>query len=159
MSPHASKSSTGQQEERISRLEKRDAAREAPAENGAPATAAKHIERPHDLREVIEDAIAFVRNDSQSTDVAKGRALAYIAGIAARILPLLEQEQLQEEDWETTRKGEETLFDLAASDPRVGEAIDTLIECVFGRSTRTGEQLTITDEPGGWKVERDARQG
>jgi len=157
MRPRASKTGAGQQEQRISRLEKRYAARESPTDNGAPASTAKHIERLHDLLDVIDYAVAFVLNDRKSAGVVKGRALAYIAAIAARILPPLEVGR-QEEDWANRQAVQETFFDLAANDPGVGEAVDTLIQFAFQRNTKTGEPLTITDEPKDWKAEIDARQ-
>jgi hypothetical protein len=158
MSQYGSKRITKQQESRISTLEKRQAHRQADAENAAPMKSPIRLEGPGDVLTLFEEAVSLVRNATNSQDVAKGRALAYIASKGVGILPLLEQEQLQEEDWETTRKGQETLLDLAARDPRVGEAIDTLIKCVFEGSTRTGEQLTAR-ELKDWKAELDARQG
>ncbi|MGA3198131.1 MAG: hypothetical protein ABSD89_01845 [Halobacteriota archaeon] len=146
-------------EPRISELEKRHGGDGSDLhENVVQTSDSPHIERPHDLRKIIEDAVSFVHNDPKSTGVVKGRALAYIAGIAARILPLFELEELQEEVWEKRRKEQAEWFDLVSSSAKASEAVDTLIEIMFQKSVTTGKPLTITDELEGWKVELDARQ-
>jgi hypothetical protein len=147
MSQRGPRVSTSRQESRISRLEKRDADHGSDlSENGAPITGAIHIERPHDLRKVIEDAVVLARKDPHSTGVAKGRALAYIAGKAAQILPLLEMEDQQEEDWEKLRKEQDEFHEIVTSDPRAYLAAKTLLEITYQRSATTGKPMTITRE-------------
>jgi len=151
--------STSHQESRISRLEKRDADHRSDlSENGAPITGAIHIERPHDLRKVIEAAVVLVRKDPHSTGVAKGRALAYIAGMAAKILPLLEMEDLQEEDWEKLRKEQDEWYELVTTSPRAHQAVITLFEIAYRRDTATGKPMTITSQLAEMKADLDAKQ-
>jgi|GEM_PF-5734463 len=110
------------EEVRISRLEKRDADYGSDDKNVAQTSGPVHIERPHDLLKVIENAVELVGNDSRSTGVAKGRALAHIAGIAARILLLVELADAQVAERDTVRKGQ-SLAEVIANSPRAREAV------------------------------------
>jgi hypothetical protein len=141
-------------------LEKRDAESGFDSlENVAPASDPIHFERPRDLLKVLEDAAALVRNDRRITAAAKGHTLTSIVGAAARIMPLVETADLQEKDWEKTKRQQEELYELVSNSPRAREAVKTLIEISFQRSAATGKPLAITSQLEDLKSELNDRKG
>ena len=123
MSQYGSRISTKQQESKISRLEKRQAQRQADAENAVPISSPIRLEGPSDVVTLFEEAVSLVRNATESQDVAKGRALAYIASKGVGILSLVEAAKAQAEDWEKKRRLQRAYFEMASRDPRVRQVI------------------------------------
>ncbi len=132
MSQYGSKISTKQQESRISRVEKRQAQRQADAENAAPTKSPIRLEGPGDVVTIFEEAVSLVRNATKSQDVAKGRALAYIAAKGVGILPLVEAATAQAKDWEKIKRLQRAYFEIAYRDPRkrqvISDGIDLEVE-------------------------------
>jgi hypothetical protein len=131
MSQYGSKISTRQQESRISTLEKRQAQRQADAENAAPISSPICLEGPRDVVTLYEEAASLVRNATKSQDVAKGRALAYIAAKGVVILPLVEAAKAQAEDWEKIQREQEVIFDTYSRDPQAKQVILDYMELTF----------------------------
>ncbi|MGZ4883360.1 MAG: hypothetical protein ACXV2A_05635 [Halobacteriota archaeon] len=131
MSQYGSRISTNQQELRISTLEKRQAQRQADAENAAPILSCIRLEGPSDVVTIFEEAVSLVRNATTSQDAAKGRALAYIAAKGVEILPLVEAAKAQAEDWEKIRREQEVIRDICSEDPQAGQVIADFIELQF----------------------------
>jgi hypothetical protein len=123
MSQYGSRTSTKQQELRISTLEKRQAQRQADAENAAPIKSPIRLEGPGDVLTLFEEAVSLVRNATKSQDVAKGRALAYIAAKGVGILPLVEAAKAQAKDWEKIHRVQRAMSELVSRDPRVRQVI------------------------------------
>ena len=82
----------------------------------------------HCLLAVVEDAISLVRNDRQSTGVAKGRALAYIASIIARMLPLVEAADAQTKDWDKIRREDEVVMDFTSKSAKDSQTVYDYID-------------------------------
>jgi hypothetical protein len=131
MTQHESRISTKQQESQISRLEKRQAQRQADAENAAPISSPIRLEGPRDVVTLYEEAVSLVRNATKSQDVAKGRALAYIAAKGVVILPLVEAAKAQAEDWEKRQREQQVIFDTYSRDPRATQIIEDFIDLHF----------------------------
>ena len=110
MSQYGSRIGTKQQESKISRLEKRQAQRQADAENAAPISSPIRLEGPRDVLTIFEEAVSLVRNATKSQDVAKGRALAYIAAKGVAILPLVEAANAQDKDWDEIRRFQRAMY-------------------------------------------------
>jgi hypothetical protein len=130
MSQYGSRISTKQQESKISRLEKRQAQRQADAENAAPILSTIRLEGPSDVVTIFEEAVSLVRNATKSQDVTKGRALAYIAAKGVGILPLVEAAKAQAKDWEKIHREQEVIFDIC-SGPQAGKVITDFLELQF----------------------------
>ncbi|MFZ0924889.1 MAG: hypothetical protein WCE82_11485 [Halobacteriota archaeon] len=131
MSQYGSRISTKQHESKISRLEKRQAQRQADAENAAPILSPIRLEGPSDVVTIFEEAVSLVRNATKSQDVAKGRALAYIAAKGVGILPLVEAAKAQAKDWEKIQREHEVIFDICSGDPQAGQVITDFLELQF----------------------------
>ena len=123
MSGHELRTIISQHESRISRLEKRQAQRQADAKNGAHIPSTSHLEGPLDLLKTVEEGVSLIRNATGSLDVAKGRALASIAEKASGLLSLVEAAKAQAEDWEKKRRLQRAYFEMASRDPRVRQVI------------------------------------
>jgi hypothetical protein len=123
MSGHELRTIISQHESRISRLEKRQAQRQADAKNGAHIPSTSHLEGPLDLLKIVEEGVSLIRNATGSLDVVKGRALASIAVKAKELLPLVEAAKAQAEDWEQKRRYQRALSEMASRDPRVRQVI------------------------------------
>jgi hypothetical protein len=128
MSGHELRTIISQHESRISRLEKRQAQRQADAKNGAHIPSTSHLEGPLDLLKTVEEGVSLIRNATGSLDVVKGRALASIAVKAKGILALVEAAKAQAEDWEKKRRYQRALFEMASRDPRVRQVISDGID-------------------------------
>jgi hypothetical protein len=92
---------------------------------------ASEIETIDDVRGLLavsEEAISLVRNDRQSTGVAKGRALAYIASIVARMLPLVEAADAQTKDWDKIRRQQEVIMDFVSASAKDSQTVEDYIE-------------------------------
>lgn len=85
------------------------------------------VDDVHGLLAVAEDAISLVRNDRQSTGVAKGRALAYIASIIARMLPLVEAADAQTKDWDRIRREQEVAMDFVSASAKDSQTVEDYI--------------------------------
>ena len=85
----------------------------------------------HCLLAVVEDAISLVRNDRQSTGVAKGRALAYIASIIARMLPLVEAADAQTKDWDKILREQEVVMDFVSVSAKDSQTVEDYIDLAF----------------------------
>ena len=85
----------------------------------------------HCLLAVVEDAISLVRNDRQSTGVAKGRALAYIASIIARMLPLVEAADAQTKDWDKILREQEVVTDFVSVSAKDSQTVEDYINLAF----------------------------
>ena len=131
MSQYGSKISTKQQESKISRLEKSQAQRHADAENGALIPSPFRLEGPCDVITLFEEAVSLVRNDTRSTDLAKGQGLISIAVKAAGILPLVEAAKAQAKDWDKIRIEQEVWIDVASRDAKAKEIIEDMIDLEF----------------------------
>jgi hypothetical protein len=77
---------------------------------------------------LYEEAASLVRNAKGSLDVAKGRALAYIAVKAADLLPVVEATNAQEEDCDKRKRVQRAIQEIARRDPRVTDLISDQIE-------------------------------
>ena len=130
MSQYGSRISTKQQESKISRLEKRQAQRQADAENAVPILSPIRLEGPSDVVTIFEEAVSLIRNATKSQDVAKGRALAYIAAKGGEILSLVEAAKAQAKDWEKIRREQEVIFDICGG-PQAGQVITDFLELQF----------------------------
>jgi hypothetical protein len=86
------------------------------------------VDDVHGLLAVVEGAISFVRNDRQSTGVTKGRALAYIASIIARMLPLLEAADAQTKDWDKIRREDEVVMDFTSKSAKDSQTVYDYID-------------------------------
>lgn len=82
----------------------------------------------HSLLAIVAEAVSLVRNDQQSTGVAKGRALAYIATIVARMLPLVEAADAQVEDWDRIRREQEVAQDFVLKSGQDRQTISDSID-------------------------------
>jgi hypothetical protein len=80
---------------------------------------------------IFEEAVSLVRNATKSQDVAKGRALAYIAAKGVGILPLVEAANAQAKDWEKIRRQHEVQFELFSRDPQARQVIGDFLELHF----------------------------
>jgi hypothetical protein len=89
------------------------------------------VDDVHGLVAVVEEAISLVRNDRQSTDVAKGRALAYIASIMARMLPLVEAADAQTKDWDKIRREHEVIADFVSVSAKDSQTVEDYINLAF----------------------------
>jgi hypothetical protein len=170
MSGHELRTIISQHELRISRLEKRQAQRQADAKNGAHIPSTNHLEGPLDLLKTVEEGISLIRNATGSLDVVKGRALASIAVKARGILPLVEAAKAQAEDWEKKRRYQRALFEIASRDPRVrqviSDGIDLDVEAykLAESYAREGEkEVAESDDPcegdeEGWSVSYEGKE-
>jgi hypothetical protein len=131
MSQYGSKSITKQQESRISTLEKRQADHLSEAENGAPIPSPFRLEGPRDVITLFEEAVSLVRNDTRSTDLAKGQGLISIAVKAAGILPLVEAAKAQAKDWEKIYREQEVWTDIVSRNPKTREIIKEMWDLEF----------------------------
>jgi hypothetical protein len=89
------------------------------------------VDDVHGLLAVVEDAISLVRNDRQSTGVAKGRALAYIASIIARMLPLVEAADAQTKDWDKILREQEVVMDFVSVSAKDSQTVEDYIDLAF----------------------------
>lgn len=132
MSRHELRTIISQHESRISRLEKRQAQRQADVKNGAHIPSTNHLEGPLDLLKTVEEGMLLIRNATGSLDVAKGRALASIAVKARGILPLVEAATAQAEEDEEKSRYQRALFEIVSGDPRkmqvISDGIDLDVE-------------------------------
>ena len=131
MTQHGSRISTKQQESQISRLEKRQAQRQADAEKAAPISSPICLEGPRDVLTILEEAASLVRNAKGGLDLAKGRALTYIAVKAADLLPVVEAANAQAKDWEKIQREQEVIFDTYSRDPQAKQVILDYQELTF----------------------------
>jgi hypothetical protein len=86
------------------------------------------VDDVHGLLAIVAEAVSLVRNDRQSTGVAKGRALAYIATIVARILPLVEAADAQVKDWDRIRREQEVAQDFVLKSGQDRQTISDSID-------------------------------
>ena len=89
------------------------------------------VDDVHGLLAVVEDAISLVRNDRQSTGVAKGRALAYIASIIARMLTLVEAADAQTKDWDKILREQEVVMDFVSVSAKDSQTVEDYIDLAF----------------------------
>jgi hypothetical protein len=130
MSQYGSRISTKQQELRISTLEKRQAQR-PDAENAAPTKSPIRFEGPGDVLTLFEEAVSLVRNATNSQDVAKGRALAYIAAKGVAILPLVEAAKAQKEDWDRIYREQEVWIDIGSKNAQARQTVEDMMDLEF----------------------------
>ena len=169
MSQYGSRIGTKQQEVRISTLEKRQAQR-PDAENAAPTKSPIRFEGPGDVLTLFEEAVSLVRNATNSQDVAKGRALAYIAAKGVAILPLVEAAKAQAKDWDKIRRVQRAYFEIASRDPRkrqvISDGIDLEVEAnkLAESYAREGEKKvaesddTCEGDEEGWIVSSEGKE-
>jgi hypothetical protein len=131
MSQYGSRISTKQQESKISRLEKRQAQRQADAENAVPISSPIRLEGPSDVVTLFEEAVSLVRNATESQDVAKGRALAYIASKGVGILPLVEAAKARAEDWEKIHREQKVWTDIVSKNAKARQTVEDMIDLEF----------------------------
>ena len=89
------------------------------------------VDDVHGLLAIVADAVSLVRNDRQSTGVAKGRALAYIATIVARMLPLVEAAAAQAKDWEKIHREHDVMFEMFSRDPEAKQVVLDMADLQF----------------------------
>jgi hypothetical protein len=154
----------------ISRLEKRQAQRQADAKNGAHIPSTNHLEGPLDLLKTVEEGVSLIRNATGSLDVVKGRALASIAVKAKGILPLVEAAKAQAEDWEKIRRFQRAMIEIVSRDPRarqvVSDGIDLEVEAnkLAESYAREGEKKvaesddTCEGDEEGWELLSEGKE-
>jgi hypothetical protein len=170
MSGHELRTITSQHESRISRLEKRQAQRQADAKNGAHIPSTSHLEGPPDLLKIVEEGLSLIRNATGGLDVAKGRALASIAAKGVGMLPLVEAANAKAEDWEKIRRYQRALFEIASRDPWalqvISDGIDLEVEAnkLAESYAREGEKKvaesddTCEGDEEGWIVSSEGKE-
>jgi hypothetical protein len=131
MSQYESKSITKQHESRISTLEKRQADHLSEAENGAPIPGPFRLEGPSDVVTLFAEGVSLVRNDTRSTDLAKGQGLISIAVKAAGILPLVEAAKAQEKDWDKIYREQAVWTDIVSKDAKARKTIMAMWDLEF----------------------------
>jgi len=117
-------------ESRISKLERDADMNSHLKKNGAPSASPVCLEQPRDLLASLEEAASLVRNDRESTGVAKARTLKDIVSAAVPILPLLKTAD-EAEDRDQRLREQEVLRDLVAEDPHVSQTVGDYIDLVF----------------------------
>ena len=170
MSGHELRTIISQHESRISRLEKRQAQRQADAKNGAHIPSTNHLEGPLDLLNTVEEGLSLIRNATGSLDVVKGRALASIAVKASGILSLVEAAKAQAKDWDKIRRVQRAYFEIASRDPWkrqvISDGIDLEVKAnkLAESYAREGEKKvaesddTCEGDEEGWSVSSEGKE-